>query len=80
MDHPSSSFAETVILMIAAILLALIVVTVRAVWMDARHRGKPSILVVLLCLLSFPLGLVVWLNFRPEPLPDAGRQLSLTLA
>jgi hypothetical protein len=40
---------------------------------DARRRGKSPFLVALLVLVSFPLGLLVWLLFRPEPL-DGGDQ------
>jgi hypothetical protein len=38
---------------------------------DARRRGKSPLLVVLLVFFSFPLGLILWLLFRPEP-PDGG--------
>jgi hypothetical protein len=38
--------------------------------MDARSRGKSGILVALLILLlhPWPLGLVLWLLLRPEPI------------
>ena len=39
---------------------------------DARRRGKSPLLVILLVLISFPLGLIVWLLFRPEPLETEG--------
>jgi hypothetical protein len=42
---------------------------------DARRRGKSALLVVILVLCSFPLGLIVWLLFRP-PLNQS--TLSLT--
>ena len=35
---------------------------------DARRRGKSPLLVALLVFVSFPLGLLLWLLFRPEPL------------
>ena len=41
-----------------------------AVWAygDAEARGKPGCLVALLVLLfSWPLGLLMWVVFRPEP-------------
>jgi hypothetical protein len=38
---------------------------------DARRRGKSPRLVTLLVFISFPLGLIVWLLFRPEPLNGA---------
>ena len=34
---------------------------------DAKRRGKSPILVVILVLSMFPLGLVIWLLFRPAP-------------
>ena len=36
--------------------------------LDARRRGKSPFLVCLLVFVSFPLGLILWLLFRPEPL------------
>jgi hypothetical protein len=34
---------------------------------DAESRGKPGCLVaILVALLSWPLGLVLWIVFRPE--------------
>jgi hypothetical protein len=45
-------------------------------WRDAKQRGKSPILVCLLVFCSFPLGLIVWLLFRPNPVTyfpnDAG--------
>lgn len=41
-----------------------------AIWAygDAEARGKPGCLVALLVLLfSWPLGLIMWIVFRPEP-------------
>lgn len=38
-------------------------------WKDANRRGKSPLLVCLLVLFSFPVGLIVWLLFRPEPVP-----------
>lgn len=32
---------------------------------DAQRRGKPPVLVFLLIVAFFPLGLLVWLLFRP---------------
>jgi drug/metabolite transporter (DMT)-like permease len=77
MDDLANLFAESVLLVIGATLLAVAALTIRFVWRDARRRGKPPALVVLLCLLSFPLGLIVWLIFRPEPLPPAQPQFGL---
>lgn len=33
---------------------------------DAERRGKSGCLVALLLLLSWPLGLLLWIVFRPE--------------
>jgi hypothetical protein len=32
---------------------------------DARRRGKSALLVLIVVFCSFPLGLVLWLLFRP---------------
>jgi hypothetical protein len=77
MDDIANFLAESVFLFVGAVILALIAVALRFVWRDARRRGKPPALVVLLCLLSFPLGLVLWLIVRPKRLPSAGAQLGL---
>lgn len=38
-------------------------------YQDAQRRGKPGWIVSLLVLFGgFPLGLLLWLLFRPEPL------------
>ncbi|MBC5772994.1 hypothetical protein H8S95_02875 [Pontibacter sp. KCTC 32443] len=41
---------------------------------DANRRGKPGWLVaIMVALLSWPIGLIVWLLFRPaqgRPLPE----------
>jgi hypothetical protein len=34
---------------------------------DAKRRGKSPVAVILLVLSVFPLGLAIWLVFRPEP-------------
>lgn len=39
---------------------------------DAKRRGKSALLVTLIVLFFFPLGLIVWLLFRPERLDSAG--------
>ena len=51
----------------AAALAILIVGCCLWVVNDARRRGKSPLAVFLLVVLSFPLGLAVWLVFRPEP-------------
>jgi hypothetical protein len=44
---------------------------------DAKERGKSPVLVCLLVLLSFPLGLVAWLLFRPETGTPKRRRFNL---
>jgi hypothetical protein len=36
-------------------------------WVDAKKRGKSPILVTLLVICFFPIGLLAWLLFRPDP-------------
>lgn len=45
--------------------------------LDAIRRGKSPFLVTLLVLVSFPLGLLLWLLFRPEPLSGGGTSFRL---
>jgi FtsH-binding integral membrane protein len=49
------------------ILFAIMVWTLRLCVDNARRRGKSPFLVFI----SFPLGLVLWLLFRPEPVDGA---------
>jgi len=51
------------------IVLLAFAVAIGDCWNDAKRRGKPPILVSLLVICSFPLGLLAWLVFRPEPVP-----------
>ncbi len=44
---------------------------------DARRRGKSPLLVALFVLLSFPLGLIIWLLLRPEPLGGGDKGVRL---
>jgi hypothetical protein len=44
---------------------------------DARRRGKSPVLVTLLVLFFFPLGLILWLLFRPDPTNSAGSSFRL---
>lgn len=67
MDDISSLLAKSLVIMFLAFVLVLIAMMIRVIANDARRRGKSPVLVVLLCLLSFPLGLIAWLIFRPQP-------------
>jgi hypothetical protein len=50
----------------AALLLALVV---SLLWVagDAKRRGRSSVRVVLLCLVTWPLGFFIWRGVRPPP-------------
>jgi len=69
MDEISDFLVKSLVIMFLAFVLVVIAMMIRVVSNDARRRGKSPALVVLLCLLLFPLGVIVWLIFRPEPLP-----------
>lgn len=71
-------FTKLFAILAVCFLLILLVVSMRMLAADARRRGKPAILVVLLALVSFPLGLLLWLVFRPEPLEPNRRQFELS--
>ena len=58
-------------------LLAILWWTLRVCAADARRRGKSPLLVTLLVFVSFPLGLLVWLLFRPEPLNSGDKGFRL---
>jgi hypothetical protein len=68
MDEISTFLAKSLVIMILAFVLVMISMMIRVIARDARRRGKSPLLVVLLCLLSFPLGVIVWLIFRPQPM------------
>jgi len=46
----------------------LALVIANAVWAfrDGRRRGRSGILVAMLVLWTFPLGIMLWLAFRPD--------------
>jgi hypothetical protein len=52
---------------LAAVTIGLWIWSIVWAYGDARRRGKPAILVALLvALVSWPLGLLIWVIFRPE--------------
>jgi hypothetical protein len=59
-------------LIVTTIAFALIALIIHACWTDARRRGKSPLLVTLAVILFFPLRLIAWLLFRPEPLDGGG--------
>jgi hypothetical protein len=66
-------------LILTSVCFALIALTIQACVTDARRRGKSPLLVTLAVLFFFPLGLIAWLLFRPEPLDGAGSGRSFRL-
>jgi hypothetical protein len=64
-------------LILPAAYLGLLLVTLRVCATDARRRGKSPLLVTLVIFISFPLGLILWLLFRPEPPDGTGSRFRL---
>ncbi len=64
--HRASLIAVWLIL--ASCIIWLIIAAIGLCAADARRRGKSPVLVVLAVFFFFPLGLIVWLLFRPEPI------------
>ena len=53
-------------LLLALVVLALYIWSIIWAYNDAERRGKSGVLVaILVALLSWPLGLLLWLLFRP---------------
>lgn len=68
MDDLAGLQSRILAILVIGILLIGFALLLRATASDARRRGKSPLLVILLILISFPLGLIVWLLFRPEPI------------
>jgi hypothetical protein len=65
-------------LIVGIFVLVLFGWALRSCAVDARRRGKSPLLVVLLVLLFFPMGLIIWILFRPEPtVGSSGRRFRL---
>ena len=56
--------------LVLALIVLMLAVAVTFAMRDAKLRGKSPIAVILLVMSVFPLGLAIWLVFRPEPVPD----------
>lgn len=69
-------FLSTLLLLAFGLgVLIAFVILIRVCWNDARRRGKSPFLVCVIVFCFFPLGLIAWLLFRPEPDNTlAGRQ------
>ena len=74
MDHFWSLFQIVILQVIFFTILGWILL---ACARDAKRRGKSPVLVCLLILISFPLGVVLWLLFRPELLNGGGTTFRL---
>ena len=77
MENASSLFATLLAILFAVSFLFALVVAIHFIAVDARRRGKSPFLVVLLVFISFPLGMIIWLLFRPEPVNRNRRRLRL---
>jgi hypothetical protein len=56
----------------ACAILALVAFAIAFCALDAKRRGKSPVLVALIIFLTFPLGLIAWLIFRPDPVDGRG--------
>jgi hypothetical protein len=66
-DSGVGIFAIIVICIIGLIFLAIYIASLVWVYRDANRRGKPGIVVALLVgLISWPIGLIVWLLIRDK--------------
>jgi hypothetical protein len=77
MENASSFFAMLLAILIAVSLLFALVAAIHFIAVDARRRGKSPFLVGLLVFASFPLGMIIWLLFRPDPVNRNRRHLRL---
>lgn len=75
--HSSFLWSYPASLISLIVFLAILGWIIRVCALDACRRGKSPFLVTLLVLVSFPLGLLLWLLFRPEPLHGGGQTFRL---
>jgi hypothetical protein len=61
----SEAFQSSI--MITAALLTIIVASLVWVGRDAKRRGRSSMRIVVLCLITWPLGFLIWRGLRPPP-------------
>ncbi len=73
MDDIASLLRVALGLLILVLIIAALAVTIKFCIEDARRRGKSPVLVTLAAVFFFPWGLIAWLLFRPDPLPDDDR-------
>jgi hypothetical protein len=64
---------------LALCILAALVATIRVCAKDAIRRGKSPWSVTLLVIVFFPIGLLIWLVFRPNIIKPPIRQKTFSL-
>jgi len=68
------------VVIVGCLFLIFPILTVKACVADARRRGKSPLLVTLAVFFFFPLGLILWLLFRPDPMDGGGRDRQFHLS
>jgi len=63
--------SEAAKFVLGAVLALALVASLAWVWLDAKRRGRSPLVVAVLCLLTWPIGLLLWRTVRPPP-PIAG--------
>ena len=67
MDHVGTILGGICAGMVAAGILFVYIASIVWAFGDAKSRGKSGCLVaILVAVLSWPIGLIVWLVFRPD--------------
>jgi hypothetical protein len=75
----ANDFSSLVDPVLILCIVAAVIATIRLCAKDAIRRGKSPWLVTLLVIVFFPLGLLVWLVFRPKIVKRATGQGKFTL-
>jgi hypothetical protein len=75
----ANDFSSLVDPVLVLCILAAVIATIRMCAKDAIRRGKSPWLVTLLVIVFFPVGLLVWLVFRPKIVKPAGSQVKFKL-
>jgi hypothetical protein len=68
----ANDFSRLVDPVLILCIVAAVIATIRLCAKDAVRRGKSPWLVTLLVIAFFPVGLLVWLVFRPNVVNTAG--------
>ena len=63
-----ANFIHTARVLVLMVIVGLLAVAVTFAMRDGKLRGKSPVAVLLLVISFFPLGLAIWLVFRPEPI------------